>query len=239
MKNVLITGGASGLGYFLAKKLSAADHRVISIDKKRTPKNQVESYECDVTNENELNQLFLSFENKQFFADAVINCAGLIHNESFISFDRADLRHSLDGFTSTLNSNLVSCFLFNSFAVRQMVKHRTKGAVVNFSSISAKGAAGQTAYAASKGAIESLTKSMALELGPFGIRVNAIAPGYIETESTRKALKSSTITKIIQQNPLEKLGHPEHVFDCVSFLISCEYVNGTVIQLDGGQSASY
>lgn len=239
MKNVLITGGASGLGSFLAKKLSAANHSVISIDKKRTPKREVDSYECDVTNENELNQLFLSLENKQFFADAVINCAGLIHNEPFISFDRKDTRHSLGGFTSTLDSNLVSCFLFNSFAVRQMVKHRTKGTIVNFSSISAKGAPGQTAYAASKGAIESLTKSMALELGPFGIRVNAIAPGYIETESTRKALKSSTITKIIKQNPLGKLGHPEHVFDCLSFLISCEYVNGTVIQLDGGQSTSY
>ena len=133
MKNVLITGGASGLGSFLAKKLSAANHSVISIDKKRTPKREVDSYECDVTNENELNQLFLSLENKQFFADAVINCAGLIHNEPFISFDRKDTRHSLGGFTSTLDSNLVSCFLFNSFAVRQMVKHRTKGTIVNFS----------------------------------------------------------------------------------------------------------
>ena len=84
-----------------------------------------------------------------------------------------------------------------------------------------------------------MTKSMAQELGPFGIRVNAIAPGYIETVSTRQALKSGIIDKITKQNPLGHLGQLGDVFDCVSFLISCDYINGTVIKLDGGQNRSY
>ena len=117
-----------------------------------------------------------------------------------------------------------------------MIKKRHEGIIINISSIAAKGNAGQSAYSSSKAGLESLTKVWAQELGPFGIRSVAIAPGYIDTNSTRKALKDEKLTEIKNKIPLKKLGKIENITKSIKFVIENDYFNGSVLSIDGGLS---
>lgn len=116
----------------------------------------------------------------------------------------------------------------------KMVSMRTKGVIINFSSISAAGNMGQAAYSAAKAGIEALTKVMAKELGMFRIRACAIAPGFIETSSTKAALSDSLINHWKKQTPLRALGRMEDIASTVRYIIETDYLSGAVIHIDGG-----
>ena len=132
-------------------------------------------------------------------------------------------------------SNLFMVSLIvSSIVIEKMVLKRTKGIVVNISSISAQGNAGQTAYSAAKAGVEALTKTWAKELGIFGIRVVAIAPGFMDTESTHKALNEKIINALKQKVPLKTLGNAKDVSEAIVYAIESEYVNGAVLKIDGG-----
>jgi 3-oxoacyl-[acyl-carrier protein] reductase len=115
-----------------------------------------------------------------------------------------------------------------------MIMRRINGVIVNISSISAKGNAGQSAYSAAKAGLESMTIVWSKELGSFGIRCVAIAPGFIETEAMYRALSGERIEELKQQNPLKRLGKDENISSTVLFAINNDYVNGCVIGIDGG-----
>ena len=117
-----------------------------------------------------------------------------------------------------------------------MIAKRTKGVMINFSSISAKGNAGQVAYSSAKAGIESMTKVMAKELGMFKIRVAAIAPGFIDTPSTHSALSEGMIDYWIKETPLRKMGTIEDIIESVKFIVTCDHLTGTTISVDGGLS---
>jgi 3-oxoacyl-[acyl-carrier protein] reductase len=111
---------------------------------------------------------------------------------------------------------------------------RKPGVLINFSSIAAQGNIGQSAYAAAKAALEALTVTWSKELGVFGIRVCAVAPGFIDTPSTREALSQAMVDQWTKQVPLRRLGTASEVTHAVRFILENDYYNGQVLHLDGG-----
>jgi 3-oxoacyl-[acyl-carrier protein] reductase len=118
--------------------------------------------------------------------------------------------------------------------VPQMIGSGKKGVIINISSICSRGNVGQAAYSAAKGGLNSLTAALAKELGPMGIRVVALAPGYFDTASTRKQVPAAKLKEITGSVPLKRLGKIEEVLSAVKFILTNQYLNGTVIELDGG-----
>jgi 3-oxoacyl-[acyl-carrier protein] reductase len=115
-----------------------------------------------------------------------------------------------------------------------MVKHGVKGVIVNISSISRGGNFGQTNYSATKAGVASMTVTWAKELARSGIRVAAIAPGYINTEMVAK-IDKAVLDKIVAQIPIGRLGEMKEISQTVKFIIECDFMNGRVIEVDGGQ----
>jgi len=160
--------------------------------------------------------------------DILINNAGIIR-DCFLPM------MSDDDWNGVIRSNIDPLFHCCKWGARKMLSRR-KGAIVNVSSIAAfTGTAGQTNYAASKGAIISFTKALSRELGPMGIRVNAVAPGLIETEMLA-GMKREMIDKVVSTSSLGRIGRPEEVAEVVGFLASerASYINGQCLVVDGG-----
>jgi 3-oxoacyl-[acyl-carrier protein] reductase len=115
-----------------------------------------------------------------------------------------------------------------------MVSSGKKGVIINISSICGRGNAGQAAYSAAKAGLNGLTAALAKELGPTGVRVVALAPGYFDTASTREHVSAAKLKEIKGAVPLKRLGKIEEISSTVKFVLANQYVNGTVIELDGG-----
>src|SRR5205085_6223330 len=118
--------------------------------------------------------------------------------------------------------------------VDRMVSARTRGVVINFSSVAAAGNAGQGAYSAAKAGVNAMTHAWAKELGMLGIRFVSIAPGFIDTPSTRAALRDATLQDWVKRTPLRRLGSVDEVISAVMFAISNEHLTGTNLKIDGG-----
>jgi 3-oxoacyl-[acyl-carrier protein] reductase len=129
--------------------------------------------------------------------------------------------------------NLTGVFLCAREAAFQMVKHKVKGVIVNISSISRAGNLGQTNYSATKSAVDAMTVTWAKELSRYGIRVGAIAPGYINTEMVAK-IRPDVLDKLIQNIPVGRLGDMGEISGTVQFIISNDFFTGRIIEVDGG-----
>jgi 3-oxoacyl-[acyl-carrier protein] reductase len=239
---IILTGGGAGIGRFLLERLisDGASLVVLERDTARcaeivTQFPGVQAVACDVTDavavDSALHQIF----DSGFEPNALINNAGVIHSQPLVNMlARGDRVHSRYDWRRILTANLDSVFLVTGRVVDHMLAKRTKGVVVSFSSIAAKGNAGQSAYAAAKAGVNALTVTWAKELGVMGLRFVSVAPGFIDTPSTNAALSEATITKLKQQVPLRRLGDLESVYLAVRYAIENEYVNGTVLDVDGG-----
>jgi len=108
------------------------------------------------------------------------------------------------------------------------------GSIINFSSIAARGNAGQVAYSAAKAGIEGMTRALAQELGPLGVRVNAIAPGFIDVASTRAALKPEVLDQYAKRTPVKRMGTVDEIVAAVESLHGNGFLNGVVLEIDGG-----
>ena len=160
--------------------------------------------------------------------DVLVNNAGIIRDGYLVMM--AD-----DDWDAVIRGNLSTLFHCCKWGARKMIGNRG-GAIINLSSISGiTGTAGQTNYAASKGAAISFTKSLARELGPMGIRVNAVAPGLIETEMIA-GMKKELVDNIVKSTAAGRIGRPEEVAEAVAFLASerASYINGQCLIVDGG-----
>lgn len=226
-KTILITGGRGSLGCGVTAFLKEKGANVISFD--LMPEDDENAYKVDVTNVSEVKEILKKIEK----VDVLINCAGEIYSEPIINMLERKV-HSKDSWDRVINSNLSSCFVMSTLVADKMVKSRTRGVIINFSSISAQGNMGQAAYSAAKAGIEAFTKVLAKELGIFKIRSCAIAPGFIETPSTKSALSDSLIDYWKKQTPLRKLGTLEDITRTIEYVIESDYVSGTVIHVDGG-----
>ena len=163
--------------------------------------------------------------------DILVNNAGVIRDGLFVRMDPADWK-------AVLTTNLDGTFYFCKAVSGQMVFKQRSGRIVNISSVAAEFVnAGQTNYAASKGAVNSFTRSLAVELGGRNVTVNAIAPGFIETDMT-EAMRNKAADVIKKAIPLKRLGKPEDIAEAVLFLCgpAASYITGQLLTVDGGLS---
>lgn len=239
---VLVTGGGRGIGRHLVQRLAAEARRVAIFEKdepaiaEALAKNPgIKCYSCDVTDPAAVTKATVAMEYDGFEVDVLVNNAGLIQSAPLINMlEKSNRVHSAETWQQVLAANLSSVFYVTGHVVDHMLKRRKKGVVINVSSISAKGNAGQSAYSAAKAGVNALTRTWAKELGGFGIRFVSIAPGFLDTPSTQKALSEAILTKLKQQIPLRRLGEVEHIYQTVRFIVENDYLNGTVLEVDGG-----
>ena len=238
---VLITGGGKGIGNYIAQGLLQRVEKVIVVDNNQEllealPSHQkLVSHKCDVTDSNAVERLIASiFENDGGVNDC-LNNAGIIHSEPLINLlSRPDKKHSISNWKKVIDINLNGVFYVTSNVVEKMVSSRQKGVIINISSIAAKGNVGQSAYAATKAAVEALTKTWSKELGMFKIRCACIAPGFFDTPSNKDTLSDSMLAKWQKNVPIGRLGEMQELLSAVEFIIQNEYYNGKVLSLDGG-----
>jgi 3-oxoacyl-[acyl-carrier protein] reductase len=239
-KNILVTGGANGLGATIVKKLLLARARVIVMDKDKDalssipPSDKVSKVYCDLRHtETTVHALEKCIEDSVEI-HGLVNNAGLIFSRALINVFSPERRHSFDDWLKVVDVNLSKPFLIGSYIAEHMVTKRIKGVIVNVSSICAAGNAGQSAYSATKAGLEALTKVWASELGPLGIRCVAVAPGFIESPSTRMAVSSKVLEEVIGRTPLKRLGSQDEVADVVITIFENNFINGAIFSVDGG-----
>ena len=239
---VLITGGAGSIGRHLVKDLCedvraihVIDRDTESLERLASQIPSLATYVCDITDIKSVQATVRTAFQREHRPTVLINNAGVIHSEPLVNLmSRDEGRHSIENWHSIIDANLTSVFYMTLCFADEMVKSRSKGVVLNISSVTAVGNAGQSAYAAAKAAVNSLTVTWGKELGMLGIRCAAIAPGFIDTESTRAALSEAQIKKWKKGTPLGRLGSVEEVANAVRFVIENDYYNGQILGLDGG-----
>jgi 3-oxoacyl-[acyl-carrier protein] reductase len=240
--HVLVTGGGRGIGRHLVERLVGEARRVAVFEKDDAAIAELtalhpalQCYACDVTDPDAVARSVAAMESDGFVLDALVNNAGLVHSALLVNLlEKKDRVHSAEEWQRVLAANLSSVFYVTGPVVDHMLKARKKGVVISMSSISAGGNAGQSAYSAAKAGVNALTRTWAKELGGFGIRFISIAPGFIDTDSTRQALTEENISRLKEQIPLRRLGEVEHIYQTVRFIVENDYVNGTVLEIDGG-----
>jgi 3-oxoacyl-[acyl-carrier protein] reductase len=224
----LVAGGAGGIGAAVVDLFMGVGAKVVSVD--RALKNDEPlRWSCDISQPEEIRRLFDRIQGELGGLDVLIHCAG-------ITRDRVVWKMSDEEWSDVMRVNLDSAFYLLR-AAAPVFRERKGGTVVLVSSITAeRGKFGQTNYAASKAGMIALGKTAALELGKFNVRVNAVAPAWVETRMTA-TVPESVRQHELEISPLGRLGEPEDVARVVLFLGSdlSRHVNGQVLRIDGGQ----
>jgi 3-oxoacyl-[acyl-carrier protein] reductase len=225
----LITGSRKGIGRFLAEHYVRLGHRVVGCSRSR-PDWELDGYlhyETDVADEASVRQMFADVRKRFGRLDHLINNAGVAAMNHALLTPLPTLQRVLD-------TNVVGTFLFCREAAKLMQSRRS-GRIVNLSTVAvALNLEGESAYVASKAAVESLTRVLARELGDFGITVNAVGPVPVETDLIRNVPKEK-IEQLIARQAIHRLGKPEDVAQVIDFFLSpaSDFVTGQIIYLGG------
>jgi gluconate 5-dehydrogenase len=241
----LVTGSSSGIGLALARGLAQAGARVVlngrdagklaQATRLLTGEGlQVDARVFDVTQRNEVNAGVASIESQIGAIDILVNNAGLQRRAVFHEFDPAD-------WDAVMRTNVDSVFHVGQAVAKYMIP-RQRGRIINTCSVMSElGRPGVAPYTASKGAVKMLTKGMAIDLGPHGINVNGIGPGYFKTELTEKLVNDPAFSDwLVKRTPNRRWGDVEDLAGAAVFLASdaSRFVNGHILYVDGGVTAS-
>jgi 3-oxoacyl-[acyl-carrier protein] reductase len=244
-KHFLVTGGTRGIGKAIVSELLESGASVSftynSNDEKANSlfsvldnlhKGRVGVFKADVRNEQRSAELIAEVETSPLGKiDGLVNNAGITADNAFFSM-------STDQWKNVLSTNLDGCFFLSRSAVKSFVRKKSSK-IINISSVSGlRGSIGQANYGATKAAMISLTKTMALEFAKFNIQINAVAPGFIDTEMVDQ-MGEQEISKINKMIPVRRMGKPEEVASLVAFLASdkSDYITGQTFVIDGGLTA--
>lgn len=236
----IVTGGARGIGKAICEVLAEAGASIVVVDINLDQANatadelkkkfnvQTLSIQVNVADILQIEKMVKNVLDKFGIISILINNAG-------ITKDTLLIRMSAEDFKAVLDVNLIGTFNCTKEVAKIMIKQRA-GKIVNIAStVGIQGNIGQANYSASKAGVIGFTKSAARELAKRGINVNAIAPGFIETEMTNK-LSDEVKKNYLEKIPLAKFGKPEDVAQVVKFLVSQSYITGQVIVVDGGMA---
>lgn len=247
-KNIVITGGAQGLGLEMARMCAAAGAHLALIDMNETQLAAAQSelaatgvtvrtYATNVANETDVESTFAAIDSDFDGIDGLINNAGILRDGLLLKFKDGELQSkmSLQQFQSVIDVNLTGVFLCGREAAASMVKRGRKGVIINMSSVARGGNMGQTNYAASKAGVVAMTVTWARELGRYGIRVGAIAPGVIRTAMT-DAMKPEARDRLEKMKPVGRLGEATEIAHTARYIFENDFFTGRVVEIDGGIS---
>ena len=240
----IVTGGGSGIGLAIAETFAKNNIRTVIIGRDEKKLNAAkkkigancETVSFDLTNSERIPSLIQQITKSFGHIDILVNNAGINMKKEFTDVTDED-------FAKIIQTNVQSIFSISREVVKKMLVKK-KGAIINISSMASQyGIPKVIAYTASKGAIEAMTRAMAVELSPKGIRVNCIAPGFIATEMSAKALNNDPERKgkALGRTPMGFLGDPKDIGTTALFLASdaAKYITGVVLPVDGGNSIGF
>lgn len=237
-KVVVVTGASRGIGRGIAEYLARQGYIVVA-DYNKSEKEamqlkenlkkeniNIEIFKANVSNRLEVSKLIEHTIKKYSRIDCIINNAGIDQIKMFSDITDED-------WNNIINNNLNSVFYMCQESLKYMIPEKN-GTIINISSIWGQiGASCESAYAVSKAGIDALTRSLAKELGPSNIRVNSIAPGFIDTDMNSNFTEKEK-NEIIEEIPLQRIGKALDIAKCVEWLINDQYVTGQVIGINGG-----
>lgn len=243
-KVAIVTGAGSGLGFGIAEKFVTQGIKTILVGRDTDKLNAAHQHlgplsfvrPCDLTDLKSIPSFIDSLVQEFGKIDILVNNAGINMKKDFVEVTDED-------FLKVINTNLLAVFSITREVVKDMLKHES-GSIINISSMAAQyGLPRVIAYSSSKTAIEGFTRAMASELSGRGIRVNCIAPGFIETPMTAKALNDDPPrkAKALGRTPMGKMGKPSDIGAAAAFFASEDagFVTGTVLCVDGGNSIGF
>ncbi|MFY8297434.1 SDR family oxidoreductase [Pseudoalteromonas sp. SS15] len=245
-KTVVITGGAQGLGFAMATQmaelganlalidmqdevLAEAKAELVKLDVK------VETYVANVSVEADVETVFNNIVSDFGAVHVLINNAGILRDGLLLKAKDGVVtaKMELSQFQSVIDVNLTGVFLCGREAAAKMVESGEGGVIINMSSVARAGNMGQTNYAAAKAGVVAMTTTWAKELGRFGIRVGAIAPGVIRTKMT-DAMKPEAKERLVKMKPVGRLGEAEEIAHTAKYIIENDFFTGRVVEVDGG-----
>ena len=245
-KVIAITGGGRGLGRAIAQQFAAAGGHVALLDLNRAELDktqalcaalgvQARTYTCNVTQEAEVIASMDAIVRDFGRLDVLVNNAGIIKDGLLLKVKDGQLvgKMGLDQWNAVIGVNLTGVFLCGREAAERMVKLGNGGVIVNISSISRAGNAGQTNYSAAKAGVVAMTVVWAKELARYGIRTGAIAPGFCNTDIL-SGMPPEALAKVTAPVPLKRLGEPVEIAGAAAFIVQNDFFTGRCIDLDGG-----
>jgi 3-oxoacyl-[acyl-carrier protein] reductase len=246
-KTIVITGGAQGLGLEMARMCAAEGAKLALLDMnpeqlaaakaELAKQTRVETYVANVADEVQVEATFAQIDADFNGIDGLINNAGILRDGLLLKVKDGELvaKMPLQQFQSVIDVNLTGVFLCGREAAALMVKHGRKGVIINMSSVARAGNMGQTNYAASKAGVVAMTVTWARELGRYGIRVGAIAPGVIRTAMT-DAMKPEARERLEKMKPVGRLGEATEIAHTAKYIFENDFFTGRVVEIDGGIS---
>lgn len=244
-KVIIITGGCQGLGRAMGEYLAAKGARLALVDLNPEKLDEaVESckaaggdarpYLCNVADEEQVIRMVAQVAEDFGTLNGLVNNAGIVRDGLTVRVKDGELsKLSLAHWQAVIDINLTGVFLCTREVAAKMIELDEKGTILNISSISRAGNMGQANYAAAKAGVAADTVVWAKELARYGIRVAAIAPGFIETEMTA-SMKPEALEKISAGIPLKRMGKPTEIAHAAAFIFENDYFTGRILELDGG-----
>lgn len=241
----IVTGGARGLGEACAAGVLRAGGQVVVGDvdaralrdlKDRHASPRLHVAVVDVASEGEVSRFVAQAVERMGTPNVVINNAGILRDAKLVDVGEGGVRALPKAlWDRVLAVNLTGTYLVAREAAAAMLAARAPGLIVNVSSLARHGNAGQSAYAASKAAVDACTRTWAIELAPAGVRVVGVAPGVFQTRMLDD-IAADTLESLRRACPANRFGEPEEMWRAVKFVIETEFVNGRTIEIDGGAS---
>ena len=233
----IITGAAKGIGKAIAQRMINENYITILVDVDQENGEALANnlgsnakfIYCDISDEKDVTSLFNTITNEFGGVDVIVNNAGIIR-------DNVIWKMPVEDFDKVVDINLKGTWLMCKVA-GTLMREQKRGRIINITSRAWLGNRGQSNYSASKAGVVGLTRVLALELGKYGVLVNAIAPGLIDTPLTQK-LPEDVQTKLIEAQPTKSMGQPEDIANSVAFLSDekTQFITGQTIYVDGGKS---